>query len=386
MFFFAGTMSEMLLNVIREEIARSEGQKWRRCIERVGVFYDSIYLVLVPPAPRNYCANFLRNNQLVLCHIHVHFFFSFHHVQMYQDVLLFLPATQFSSERMGVDFDLPNSQVLLHLLMSFVIYVVAFWADSIIGTKSCFWRCFVGAKGCLSVYFPSFPLLTILLSLFFQVETIRKEVQAFLVVRAVHRQLQAINNTTVPCPETETAGELRCVLCAVCDKHVVVVVIMYLMCCMRDHDNLRCILNIICLYALLSVSFLVLFSVFFVDNLYASITDKGFLCLEEKNLMPANSTVGKCLVTCSLVILVVYFISLKSVYNAVAFLNLTIALSFVYVHDAMIIILFVCRLSLRHAWQALSRGASDPRATEDQRGWSEHPRQRYCRGWGCKHA
>ena len=29
------------------------------------------------------------------------------------------------------------------------------------------------------------------------------------------------------------------------------------------------------------------------DNLYASITDKGFLCLEEKNLLPANSSVGK---------------------------------------------------------------------------------------------
>jgi len=33
----AGTMPEMLLNVIREEVARSEGQKWRRCIERVSV-------------------------------------------------------------------------------------------------------------------------------------------------------------------------------------------------------------------------------------------------------------------------------------------------------------------------------------------------------------
>jgi hypothetical protein len=30
-----GTMSEMMLNIIKEEIARSEGQKWRRCVERV---------------------------------------------------------------------------------------------------------------------------------------------------------------------------------------------------------------------------------------------------------------------------------------------------------------------------------------------------------------
>lgn len=30
---------------------------------------------------------------------------------MYQDVLLFLPATQFSAERMGLDFDIPVSQV-----------------------------------------------------------------------------------------------------------------------------------------------------------------------------------------------------------------------------------------------------------------------------------
>ena len=30
---------------------------------------------------------------------------------MYQDVLLFLPPSQFNSERMGIDFDLPISQV-----------------------------------------------------------------------------------------------------------------------------------------------------------------------------------------------------------------------------------------------------------------------------------
>jgi hypothetical protein len=30
---------------------------------------------------------------------------------MYQDVLLFLPPTHFSAERMGIDFDLPISQV-----------------------------------------------------------------------------------------------------------------------------------------------------------------------------------------------------------------------------------------------------------------------------------
>jgi hypothetical protein len=30
---------------------------------------------------------------------------------MYQDVLLFLPPTHFSAERMGMDFDLPISQV-----------------------------------------------------------------------------------------------------------------------------------------------------------------------------------------------------------------------------------------------------------------------------------
>lgn len=32
-----GTMPEMLLNIVREEVARSEGQKWRRCIERVSL-------------------------------------------------------------------------------------------------------------------------------------------------------------------------------------------------------------------------------------------------------------------------------------------------------------------------------------------------------------
>jgi len=30
---------------------------------------------------------------------------------MYQDVLLFLPNTQFSAERMGLDFAMPVSQV-----------------------------------------------------------------------------------------------------------------------------------------------------------------------------------------------------------------------------------------------------------------------------------
>jgi len=40
-----------------------------------------------------------------------------------------------------------------------------------------------------------------------QVETIRKEVQAFLLLRALHRQLQAINATSLPTSEADNAGE-----------------------------------------------------------------------------------------------------------------------------------------------------------------------------------
>jgi hypothetical protein len=69
-----------------------------------------------------------------------------------------------------------------------------------------------------------------------QGETIRKEIQTFLVIRALYKRLQTLTTTTAVLQES-------------------------------------------------------------IDDLCATITDRSFLSIEEKNLLPANCTIGKCKLT-----------------------------------------------------------------------------------------
>ena len=206
---------------------------------------------------------------------------------MYQDVLLFLPATQFSSERMGVDFDLPNSQVFLlffHLHCGFLLFAMGcdlIWtadADVSLTHLRIFHLRLFYFNGDLTYYS----------SLSSRWRRFGKKYKHFL---WCGRCTANCRLSTAPLCPVRRPKPLVCVPICVCAYSRVFCVV-----CASAYIR-RPILSCMQLVDVM-ISCLIWFSFFCfwfscTDNLYASITDKGFLCLEEKNLLPANSSVGK---------------------------------------------------------------------------------------------